>query len=116
MLGMQHERRVDGPGRLFIRVPAGQHVEEVGGMAEVARRRHWVLAVADAVPGGNDGGKAGDQSQGDAQAGLSRSDRDVGIVLGEHGHRRLQNVHRQRLGWACLEGGDDLRGNAALGG
>jgi len=91
-------------GWRFPPAPGVQHVKEVGGMAELGRRRYCVQAVADAVPGGDNGRKLGDQPMGHAQGGLPRVFRDVGVMVGKHGHRRLEDVHRQRLDPAASSG------------
>jgi len=116
VLGVQDECRVDGPGRGFVRSPPIQHVEEIGGVTELRRRRDRVLAAADAVPGGDNGRELGDQPMGHSQGGLPGVFRDVGVVVGEHGHRCLKDVHRQRLGRPRFKCGDELRGDSPFGG
>jgi hypothetical protein len=60
--------------------------------------RQWLnrfLTIADSMPGGDQRGEFGYQAGGHAQRcvhGLISLD-DIFVMLCQHGHRRLQNIH-----------------------
>ena len=80
----------DGRRRLLLE----EHVVEIGGVVEVVARRDRLVAVAEAMEGGDDGRQLGDQADDRIPVALR-----VGDVAGrvEHAHGRdagLQGVHR----------------------
>jgi hypothetical protein len=54
VVGVQRERDVEGANRRRIRPLAGQHVEEVRGVAHCRVRRDWSSASLQPSPRGND--------------------------------------------------------------
>ncbi len=71
MLRSQHEVCVEGGGVFLRRLRAAQHIEEVGGVAEVFARGDRLFAVAQAVVSGEDSGHAGSQGDGFVDYGIT---------------------------------------------
>ncbi len=93
-----------------------QHVEEVGGLAQVGPGRKRRRAAADPAPGGDDGGKPGDQADRHAHAGFPRRPADVRVVGRQHADRGLEHVHGQSVRGQAAQGVKDRVGNGPVGG
>lgn len=94
MLGVKDHGDIEGAGFEFVRFVAGEHVEEVGGMAEIAARRHGLLVMAQPVVGSHDrrhargeagGGKAELFGGKDARFRIERADCFDADFEGPHG-------------------------------
>ena len=94
MLGVQYQADVEKMAEFLVRQLTRQHIEEVGGMADIAPGGYGWLTFANAVPGGHDGREPGNQAGGLAQAGLAVAGRYIRVVAGQHGGDRLEDVHR----------------------
>ncbi len=114
VIGVQHQRHVEGARRERRRPLPGQHVEEV---RRVSQRRVGIdvpAAGGHAAPRRDERAELPRQADGLAVVGLRRSSVGVRIVVPEHRRERPQRVHavhaRQRL-----HGAQDRLGQRARG-
>ena len=96
MVGVQDERHVHGADGHWILLRAKEHVEEVGGQAQVGPWGQRLASLAQCLERGHDGGRLRDQAHRLAHAGLARVIRVVGVVHGEQGHRCAEHLHGHR--------------------
>ena len=96
VLGMQNEIAVDQLRGIGARFLAGQHPEQIGGVAERRVGGDRLLAGADARMRGDDHRHLRRQPHGLAQRRLARIVGGLRIESGERGRRRAQHVHRMR--------------------
>ena len=98
-----HQRRGILAGPLAL-----EHVEKVGGVAELPARRHRVASLADVVVRGHDHRHLGGEPDPLAAGGLERVVARLGVEGGERGHGRAQHVHGMRV----LHRADDVEDGA----
>ena len=108
VLGVEREARVHRAGGDRARRLPGEHVQEVGGVGELLRRRHRGEPAPYPVMGADGGGELAGQAHRLAQVGRARVVGGVRIVHAEHRDGGLEHPHG--IGVARHEGeGADQR-------
>ena len=93
VVGMQDQGDVEGLRVLGVRDRTVQHVQEIGGVAQVRIRRDGIGAAGDPMPGGGNGRELGGQPDGFAQVGFAGVVRRVRVEGGQERHGRTEHVH-----------------------
>ncbi len=113
VLRVEHERGVEGARGHRRGLLAGEHVEEVRGVAERLRWRHRREAVSDPVVGADRGGHLAREPRRLPPVGRAGVVGGVGIVHAEDGDGGLQDPHRVGLARHQREGPREAVGDGA---
>jgi hypothetical protein len=102
VVGVEDQRHVEGLGGDVVGLLARQHVEEVGGVAEVPARLERVVAAAEAVVVGQQGGNLRHHAPALPPGGLGVPGVGVGFPLAgrQHRHARPEGRHGPLAGLA----------------
>jgi hypothetical protein len=95
VIGVEDQADVEGPGFLLLRLLAGQHGQEVGGVRQLRVLRDHVQAAAQPMVGGDHRGEPGDQADGLPFVGLRRLVPAVRVVRGGGGDAGPKHRHRR---------------------
>ena len=97
MFGVQNQAGVEHLGDGRRRLVLGEHVVEIGGVPEVVAGRDGVVAVAQAVEGGDDGRQLGDEPDDRVPVALGVGDVASGVEHAHRGDAGLEGVHRMAI-------------------
>jgi hypothetical protein len=94
MLGVENQRHIEGASISGARLLAAQHVQEVGGVAEIRTRRNRRLSLAETIMHGDSHRNLPQQPLGLAKTSRARRVFRIGIEVGQDADRTAKNIHR----------------------
>ena len=81
---MQHKRFIQIPGHLTIGDLTAEHVQEISGMVQIRQRCNRLLAVANPIPGRDNGSEFGNQTGCHAQDSFLGLILYIRVMIGQH--------------------------------
>ena len=113
MLGVEHHVGVHQRRGVRARGLALEHVEKIGGMAEIGARRHRVPVLPEVVMRGDDHRHLRGEADPLPPGGLEGVVPRLRVVRGEGGYRGAEHVHGMRIAYRpddVVDGGGEAPG------